>query len=148
MNRSLILSFLLALSFLGMADSWYLYQSAVTDTALSCDIGAGLDGCNIVAQSPYSYLLGLPLALYGIGFFALMFALTAALFVAPKRILYQALFLLTILGSIASVIFLAIQFALIKALCIYCILSAAFVFLMLGCARLLWKRFLPAEPGV
>lgn len=128
MHRSVLLAIVLALSFLGVADSWYLFQSAVTDTALTCDIGAGLDGCNVVAQSPYSQFLGVPLALYGVGFFALLFTLAAALFFLPSRMLAKGLAALTLFGALASVVFLYIQFFLIKALCIYCLLSAAISF--------------------
>jgi len=143
MNRSLLIALILALSFIGIADSWYLYQSAMTDAALSCDLGSGLDGCNIVAQSPYSQLFDVPLALYGVGFFALMFVLAAALFVMPVRRLYQGLLALSGVGVAASAIFVFIQFALIKALCIYCIASAAIAFLLCAFAWTLWKRFAP-----
>lgn len=141
MNRNFLLALVFALSFFGIADSWYLYQSAMTDTALSCDIGAGLDGCNIVAQSPYSYLFGVPLALYGVGFFALVFALAAALTLFQTRPLYRSLFWLSVFGTGASIVFLYIQFSLIKALCIYCIASASIVALLLLASRQLLRRF-------
>lgn len=145
MNRSLLIALILALSFLGIADSWYLYQSAITDTALSCDLGSGLDGCNIVAQSAYSRIFGVPLALYGVGFFALSFVLTAALSFMPSRMLYRALLALSAAGVAASAVFVYIQFALIKALCIYCIVSAGITVLLLGLSWLLWKRFAPVK---
>ena len=141
MNRNLLIVLLVVLSLFGIADSWYLYQSAVTDTALTCDIGAGLDGCNIVAQSPYSQFMGLPLALYGVGFFSVLFVLSMALLVVPMRTLYRALYILSLVGSLASVVFLFIQFALIKAICIYCIASAFIVFGMCMISRIVWKRF-------
>lgn len=134
---------MLVLSFLGIADSWYLYQSAATDTALSCDIGGGLDGCNIVAQSPYSQFMGLPLALYGVAFFSVLFVLSMALHVAHTRSLYRALYVLSLFGAAASFVFLFIQFALIKAICIYCIASAGIAFALCVVSRLLWKRFAP-----
>lgn len=143
MTRSLLLALAIALSLFGIADSWYLFQSAATDTALSCDIGAGLDGCNIVAQSPYSSFLGLPLALYGVGFFGVLFTLSLALYALPTRMLYRALYALTAFGALASLVFLFIQFFLIQALCIYCLLSAAAAFALLLIARTLWKRHAP-----
>lgn len=148
MNRTLLVVLLVVLSLFGIVDSWYLYQSAVTDTALTCDIGAGLDGCNIVAQSPYSQFMGLPLALYGIGFFSLLFMLSMALLVLPVRLLYRAIYILSLLGAVASVVFLFIQFALIKAICIYCIASAGIVFGMYVVSRVLWKRFTPSVPSL
>lgn len=145
MNRTILIALVIALSFLGMADSWYLYQSAMTDTALSCDLGSGLDGCNIVAQSEYSRLFGIPLALYGVGFFAFVFVLAAALTVISSRTLYLSLLATSVFGVVASAVFVFIQFALIKALCIYCIASALIAVLVLAVSGALWKRFSPPK---
>jgi len=145
MNRSLLIVLVLVLSFLGIADSWYLYQSAITDTALSCDLGSGLDGCNIVAQSEYSRLFGIPLALYGVGFFALIFVLGASLSVVSSRRLYQTLLAVSVFGVIASAVFVLIQFVVIKALCIYCIASAVIAALLFAFSWLLWKRYAPIK---
>lgn len=145
MNRSLLIILVLVLSFLGIADSWYLYQSAITDTALSCDLGSGLDGCNIVAQSEYSRLFGIPLALYGVAFFALTFVLGALLSVVSSRRLYQLLLAASVFGVVASAVFVFIQFAFIKALCIYCIASAVLVVLLSALSWTLWKRFAPIK---
>ncbi|MDQ1299494.1 MAG: hypothetical protein QG636_162 [Patescibacteria group bacterium] len=145
MNRSLLIVLVLILSFLGIADSWYLYQSAITDTALSCDLGSGLDGCNIVAQSAYSHLFGVPLGLYGVGFFALTFVLVASLSIVSSRRLYQALFAVSAFGVAVSAVFVFIQFALIKALCIYCIASAGITMLIFGLSWVLWRCFLPIK---
>lgn len=141
MKRNSIIAIMLLLALAGVADSWYLYQSAVGHTALACDLGAGLDGCNIVAQSPYSNLFGVPLALYGIGFFALIFVIALALTALESRILYKALRLVTVIGALASVAFLFIQFAIIKAVCVYCIGSAAIAFLLWALALSFTKRY-------
>ncbi len=131
---------LLVLSFLGLADAWYLTASAVNHTALSCDLGAVLDGCNIVAKSDYSFFMGLPLALYGVLFYALVFVLAAAVLVVPAKLFYQGLFALGAVGSLASLVFLYIQFFLIKAICIYCIASAVITFMVFLVAYDLWKK--------
>lgn len=143
MTRSLLIVLVLILSFLGIADSWYLYQSAITDTALSCDLGSGLDGCNVVAQSAYSRLFGVPLGLYGVGFFALTFVLASSLGVVSSRRLYQLLLAVSAFGVATSAVFMFIQFFLIKALCIYCILSALITVLLLTFSCILHKRFAP-----
>ena len=149
MSRTLLTTLVVLLAFFVIADSWYLYESAVTDTALICDIGEALDGCNIVAQSEYSKLFGQPLALYGLVFFALMFVLGGAVSVWKSRLLYQALLGLSALSALASVAFLYIQFVLIKALCIYCIGSALAAFLLLWVSWALWKRSkAPAIPAM
>ena len=141
MNRTLLLALISVLAMAGVADSWYLFQSAVQGTALACDIGAGLDGCNTVAQSAYSRLFDIPLGLYGVGFFGLMLAASIGLLSFPSRILYAVLLIASIVGALASVVFLFIQAFLIQAFCIYCALSAAIAFVLLWLAWVLWRRF-------
>lgn len=142
-SRTNLLVTLLVLAFLGLADAWYLAQSAFQGAALFCDVGSALDGCNIVAQSPYSKLFGIPLALYGAFFYAATFVVISILFVRTHHPLYQLAAILGVLGLIASLIFLAIQFILIKAVCIYCIASAAIAALICILSIHLWRRHAP-----
>lgn len=145
MSRPILLSVLLILAFVGMADAWYLSMSALTDTALSCDLGAVLDGCNIVAKSAFSHFFGLPLAMYGVAFFAVVFVITAIQLITPHKTLFRLLYALGVLGSAASIVFLFIQIAVIKALCIYCIASAIITFLIWLVSHDLWKRMIRAK---
>ncbi len=84
--------------------------------------------------------MGLPIAVYGVVFYAALFVLAALLLVMPKKPLYMILFRFSIIGALLSVVFLGIQFLLIKALCIYCIASAVISFMVLVVARDLWKK--------
>lgn len=138
MNRSGLVLMLLALALLGVADSWYLAGSATSNTALSCDI-SGLSDCNLVAQSPYSRLWGIPLATYGLVFYAVLVVLGAAMLTLKSRSLPLILLIFTSIGAAASLIFLYVQFFLIEALCVYCLISAGIAFLTLGISRILWK---------
>ncbi len=140
MHRTALVWILLLLAFAGIADAWYLAASALSDTALSCDLGAVLDGCNIVAKSPYSHFMGIPLALYGVGFYAVTFVLAALLLVLHDRLLTHVLYVLGVAGALASLVFLAIQFVLIKALCVYCIGSAIISFLIFFVVHGLWRK--------
>lgn len=128
-----------------MADAWYLSMSALTDTALSCDLGAVLDGCNIVAKSEFSHFFGLPLAMYGVAFFAVVFVIASIQLITPHKTLFRLLYALGVLGSAASIVFLFIQVAVIKALCIYCIASAVIAFLIWLVSHDLWKRMIRAK---
>lgn len=148
MTRSVLVALLIALAFMGVADSWYLAEHAATDTDLFCDIGAGLDGCNIVAQSPYSQFYGIPLAYFGVAFYAILFLAAALLTVFPYRLYYRGVVALTGIGAAASVVFVGIQLLLIKAVCIYCFVSAGIAFLSFLLAILLLKRFAPNLPAV
>ncbi len=148
MHRTALVWILLLLAFAGIADAWYLAASALSNTALSCDLGAALDGCNIVAKSPYSHFLGVPLALYGVGFYAVTFVLAGLLLVLHDRWLTRALYMLSIVGALASLVFLAIQFVLIKALCVYCIGSAGISFLIFFVVHGLWRKTKGRTPSL
>ena len=132
MTRTTLLNLLILLAALGLLDSLYLASHAVSNTALFCDIGAGLDGCNIVAQSPYSRFLGIPLAFYGVLFYALLLLGTFAAIWKHHRYLHRALLAIAGVGAVFSVVFLYVQLVLIQALCVYCIFSAVVAFASLG----------------
>jgi len=139
----MLINLIVILAVLGLVDSLYLASHAASDTALFCDIGAGLDGCNQVAQSPYSQIYGIPLAYLGVGFYALL--LVASLVAAGRhsRFVHQALLVVAGVGALFSIVFLYIQLVLIQALCVYCIASAAIAFLSLGAAVYLDRRHAP-----
>lgn len=143
MTRTALLSLLLVLTFLGLADAWYLAQAALDGTALSCSIQGleSLNGCNQVAQSVYSQFLGLPIALYGVGFYAALFAIASTLFAVPKRPLYRAAIVLGAIGFLLSLYFVFLQFLVIKALCIYCLASMLISILIFLVTLQLWKKF-------
>lgn len=151
MTKHPLVAALLTLSFLGIADSWYLAHSALTGSPLACSIN-GLSGCNVVAQSVYSHLFGIPLGVYGLAFYGLMFIISALLLLLSSRLAHLLLVIFGTIGFVASAIFLGIQFFLIKALCIYCLASAGIALLVFILSFWLWKRFTPPSvvtiPGV
>lgn len=124
---------LLVLSFLGVADASYLAQHAVTGTPLLCDV-QNISGCNAVATSPYSRIFGVPIAVYGVIFYGLVFVLSALELVIYDQLLRRILQGIAGLGFIASLYFILVQFFLIGAFCIYCLLSAIIAVVMLACA--------------
>lgn len=147
MGKKALLVGLAVLALLGIGDSFYLAESAMTDTALICDID-GLNGCNTVAQSPYANLYGIPLGVYGIAFYTLALLLVLLIAVSPRKLLFQALLVVSSVGVLASLIFLGIQVFLIQATCIYCIASAVITFVMLPLSYRLLRRFAPELPVV
>ncbi len=114
---------ILLLAFFGLSDSVYLAKEAFSGIPLICDI-AGLSGCNVVAESPYSHILGIPLADYGVAFYTLLFILAAVEVMYVQVHVRRVIQGLVALGLIASAYFIFIQLSVINALCIYCSLSA------------------------
>jgi uncharacterized membrane protein len=139
MARNTLIALILAFAFLGLADSWYLAESAASDTPLVCGPGV-LEGCNAVAQSPYSRLFGIPLGVYGVVFYGLAILLAAAALTLKIKGTSFYLLVVTGAGAIASVAFLYVQFFLIKALCVYCLASAAFSFALVYLSWVLFAR--------
>lgn len=136
MNTTLYRALVIPLALVGLADAIYLTEMALTGSQLSCDI-SGLDGCNVVAQSVYSKVFGLPLAAYGVMFFSLF--LCAFLFGMYRagRGIERGVFLISLAGALFSTYFLYLQIAVIQALCIYCIVSA---FVAYTLTLLTWRR--------
>lgn len=147
MSRTLLLGALLILAFIGIADAWYLADTALKGVAPACDIKV-LSGCAQVAASPYSKLFGIPLGVYGTVFYSAVFGVGAMLWARPLRMVYLMLYRLGIFGFLASMVFVLIQAFLIKSFCIYCILSAVIAVAIFALSRSLFVRFAPAKAAV
>lgn len=145
MRRSTALALTLIFTILGIADSWYLAQHEITGAALSCGIGSTLSGCNIVAQSPYSHLFGIPLGVYGLVFYGLVFLFTLAMYAGHKRRLSQLLFAISVVGTLLSFYFAGIQIFVIKAICVYCF-GSFFLSIGIFMTTLILVRHKPAAP--
>ena len=140
--------FILFFAFFGIADSVYLTQHALSGTPLLCNIG-NLSGCNIVASSQYSRVLGIPLAEFGILFYSVIFILAALEIVLFDQLLRRALQALALVGLLASLYFTFVQIFLIGAFCIYCFASALSTLLIFTFATLIEpirKRAQPTSP--
>lgn len=147
MNQHLLLGLILVLAFIGIADSWYLAETALNGIAPACDVTI-LSGCQQVAQSPYSKLFGVPLGVYGTLFYSSVFAVAALLVLYRKRRVYLGLYMLGIGGFCASLVFVLIQAFLIGSFCIYCVLSAVISVALFALIRSLYIRFAPLKLAV
>lgn len=94
-----------------------------------------IDGCNVVAASPYARMLALPVGYYGVAFYLGILGLALSLAVAPlSRALRLAAVLGTGTGVLFSLYFMALQIAFIHAFCIYCLVSAVTTLLLAAAA--------------
>src|SRR4051812_36052942 len=110
MRSRTLLSITTFFSLLGIADSLYLAEHALTKTALSCGIGSGaLTGCNVVAQSEYSHIFGIPLGVYGLVFYTAVFVLSFIARKDPTLRIKKLLLLAGTLGMLLSLYFLWLQ---------------------------------------
>lgn len=114
---------ILILAFAGLADSAYLAEHEASGVPLICNI-QNLSGCNIVANSQYSHIFGIPVAALGVLFYSIMFVLAALELVIFDRLLRRVLQGFALIGLIISIFSTITQVFVINALCIYCLASA------------------------
>ncbi|OGZ32738.1 MAG: hypothetical protein A3H02_02035 [Candidatus Niyogibacteria bacterium RIFCSPLOWO2_12_FULL_41_13] len=112
----------LGFGFTGLIDSAYLTAKYYSGSPLECQI---LIGCDIVATSQYAEIFHAPVALLGVIYYLLIVSLIALYVKTKKENVLIGVSFLTIFGFLASLWFLYLQLFVIKALCFYCIVSAA-----------------------
>jgi len=149
MNQRTLLFGALVLALAGLVDTTYLSYAHYVQDPLVCNL---LDGCNVVAQSPYSYFLGIPLAYWGLAYYLGMLKalswmlfpnLVAAFGFNPERFArvgYRLFVGGALAGALLSIVFEYIQFAVIGAFCIYCGISALITWGLAGIAVYLWRK--------
>lgn len=127
----------IALALIGFADSAFLLAKRLSGGPIPCVLG--FTGCDTVSKSSHSVLFGIPLSAYGMVFY-LGIGILGLLYLDTKNALFARLLLpSTALGFAMSAYFIYVQKFLIKAFCVYCILSAI-VSTILFCLGLLIRR--------
>ncbi|MCL5016308.1 MAG: vitamin K epoxide reductase family protein [Patescibacteria group bacterium] len=122
LNKALWLIFILSL--LGLADTGYLTESHLNRTALVCGAVSSLSKCNLVANSSFSSIYGVPVALLGLLFYLAVFFGTAFYFWRGRNNhLLRWLIILAGAGLIFSLYLLYVQAFILKAFCQYCLAS-------------------------
>jgi len=123
---------MLALTLIGIAVALYVARGNYTGQPLWCPI---IDGCNVVVNSPYSRVFGVPMSYFGFIYYLYMFALAARLAYDPfsnslrfRAVLYAGV------GAASSMYFMYLQLGFIRQVCIYCLISAVTSFLLLFAA--------------
>lgn len=140
---------MLVVSLLGFADASWLSVKHYTNGVIPCSM---TQGCETVTNSVYSTIAGIPVALLGSIYYAVVFLLVFASMETGSRTLLRYAGLLTIAGLLASAWFVFAQIVLIKAICQWCMASAltSTMLFVLGFAvlpRYLKKESLP-EPSL
>jgi uncharacterized membrane protein len=136
---------LVALAGLFVAAYLTLYKLGVIGT-LSCSVGS----CETVQLSRWATLLGLPVAVWGLGYYALVFALTLAGVqerFADSRGLSLALVLLTAWGLIFSAWLTYLELVVIHAICQWCVVSAVIAAVLFVICWLDWREFRASSFG-
>lgn len=116
MHRRHKYDIIVILSIVGLAISLYLAITHYLGFTVPCDI---TKGCEAVLNSKYATMLGLPLSVWGVGYFSFVIlnSLLANHYLVCRRILTVVLGV----GAVAAIVFLSIQFFVLKQICQYCL---------------------------
>jgi uncharacterized membrane protein len=121
-KSSWLLLFFPILGAIGFVDATYLTVKHFLGTPVACSL---LHGCETVLTSKYASVFGIPTALLG-SFYYLTILILAVLYLdSRKQMFLKLLAYLTPIGFIASLCFVYLQIFVIKAICLYCMTSAA-----------------------
>jgi uncharacterized membrane protein len=140
-----MLAALIALAGFFVATYLTLYKLGVIGT-LSCSVGS----CETVQLSRWATLLGLPVAAWGVGYYALVFVLTLVGVqerFAESRGIALALLLLTGWGLIFSTWLTYLELFVIDAICQWCVVSAVLAALLFVVCWLDWRENRVLGPG-
>jgi uncharacterized membrane protein len=128
---------LAALAYAGFVVAAYLALAHYRGYVTPCYLGRG---CEAVQTSKYATVLGVPVALAGAVYFALMVYLAVGLLRGASVSLVRAFQMLAFLGALSVLPLFLLQAIVLGAFCSYCLLGEA---LMLA----LWVMSFLQEPG-
>jgi uncharacterized membrane protein len=129
----------IVLSLIGALDSAYLTWVKITHQEAFC---GGSGECATVANSPYSEIFGIPIAILGLGAYLVIIGLHI-LESRSKLWLQNApllIFGMTLAGTIYSAYLTYLEIWVIYAICPYCVLSAVVMTLLMIIALIRFWR--------
>ena len=110
------------LALVGVADAAFLTFEHYRGDIPPCTVG----GCEQVLTSPYATLGGVPIALLGLGYYLTILLLSRI----EARWALLARFAIVSSGLVVSGILAYIQIGILRAICLYCMTSAAITLLL------------------
>jgi uncharacterized membrane protein len=128
---------LVALDLVGLFVASYLSVVALQGDLPYC---GPLHGCETVAQSPYSRIAGIPVAVLGVGLSISLLALAVGWIRSGRLVLLGAHYALSLVGVVFELYFTYIEVAVIGAVCIWCATYGMSLVARFAVALWVWTR--------
>lgn len=122
-------TFLVFLSLIGLFDASYLTYQHFSGLVPPCQLGSIFD-CGGVLQSEYAVIFGIPLALLGVGYYLVSLFFSSWILLRNEKLAKWAILFVGCGGVVASTYFVYLQLSVLKAVCLYCMISALISFLL------------------
>lgn len=106
---------------IGFADASYLTAEHVRGVLPPCAIA----GCDQVLTSKYASVGGLPVAALGMLYYGTVLVLLIAFFDTANRRFLHVVCWIASAGMLGTLYFVTVQLVILKAICTYCMISAA-----------------------
>lgn len=139
MSLRRLLQSILGLSLIGLAISLYLTYIYTSGGVAICLTGGG---CDVVQNSPYAWILGIPIPTLGAGAYLLLILLALLGTGKGER---QATWVLALFGvSLVGLLFSAyltyVELFIIRAICSWCVISAVIQLVVFLLAVMAWRQ--------
>lgn len=128
---------LAVLDVIGLAIAAYL---SIVEVGGGVPVCGPLHGCETVAQSEYSRIAGIPVAVYGVVLSVTLLSLALAWWRTNFRGLLLLHYGLSLGGVLFEVYFLYLQIAVIRAVCVWCTSYGVSLILRFVVALIVWLR--------
>lgn len=116
-----IIVLILLASIIGFADAAYLTVKHYNGAGINCSL---IKGCDEVTTSKYSTLGNIPISLFGAVYYLIIFIAALAYLDAKKKFFLNCVVCLSVIGFLVSLGLIYLQVFVIKAICLYCMISA------------------------
>jgi len=143
-SRKTLIKTVIVLAILGLINSGYLSILYITENSTVCDINATFS-CSSVRMSEYSPLLGIPVPIIGfIGNLILLFGAVIMMNnnrteIFKKYINAKNMLIISLAGLSYSLFLTYAEFAIIKAWCLFCIISQIIMIVLTACYYRIYK---------
>ncbi|MEK7635496.1 MAG: vitamin K epoxide reductase family protein [Patescibacteria group bacterium] len=149
-NQSIIISnlviiFFAIVSLVGVVDTVFVTINHYKGVIPPCTL---LNGCETVLTSKYSEVFGVPIALIGALFYSTVFLFSLAYLKTKNNKIIIVFLALTALAFLMSLFFIYLQFFVIKAVCEYCLISAAASTILFVTSVFMARRVVASDSSV
>ena len=135
-------------AFVALVGFFVALYLALYKAGLIGSLACGTGGCETVQLSRWSTFLGAPVAFWGVGYYAVVFALAFAVVQdrwSDSRGLALGLVALTGWGVVFSAWLTYLELFVIRAICRWCVVSAVIALVLFGLAVWDWRPSRPLD---
>ena len=136
-RKPIFLKLIVALGLLGVADSGYLTYKHYFGGPIPCSL---TQGCEAVTTSQYSSVFNVPVSALGLFFYSLVVIIGLTALIQYSRHHIHAVLALSFPAFVLSLFFVYIQLFVLRAVCLYCMVSAVLSTLIFILTLLLFKK--------